>query len=172
MNFRDLPIWVTLWLPHAVNKPICHAVNSLPYSTKKTVFRESDIGSGFFFKRNSKNSTKSARNQLPKRHLRKNKNLVLWHDLINYTMSSHKSNNYQHCSVPDFTIILRPNKDRLSALVYCQPIVTKDIFQKLLKSRVLVLSITKRFFSRRKKRRRSQNWISRIIRKLGWRLGD
>ena len=47
-----------------------HAVNSLPYSSKKTVFRESDIG------------FKNAIKFLEKGHLSKRKDLVVWHDLI------------------------------------------------------------------------------------------
>ena len=73
-------------------------------------------------------------------------------DLINNTISRHRSNNYQPCSVPELTSFLRTNKDLFSAIVYCRRKVTEDIFQELLKSEVLVLSVTKHLISKRKRK--------------------
>ena len=129
-----------------------HAVKRLPYSSKKQILGKVTSVPGFSFNRNSQNSIKNARNLLQKGHLSKRKDLVVWHDLINNTISRHKSNNYQLSSVPELISFLRTNKDRFSAIVYCRRIATEDILQELLKSEVLVLSVTKHLISKRKRK--------------------
>ena len=123
-----------------------HAVNSLPYSSKKEFLGKETSVPGFSFNRNSRN----ARNLLQKGHLSKRKDLLVWHNLIKNTISRHRSNNYQPCTVPELRSFLRTNKDRFSAIVYCRRIGTEDISQELLKSEVLVLSVTKHLISKRK----------------------
>ena len=125
---------------------------------------------GFSFTRNLKICFRNARKLLQKVNLSKRKDLVVWHDLTNNTISHHRSNNYQPCSVPELTPFLRTNKDRFSAIVYCRRIGSEDIFQELLKSELLVLSVTKHLISR-ERGRRSQEIIPSCIRKLRWRLG-
>ena len=79
--------------------------------------------------------------------------MVVWHDLINNTISRHRSNNYQPCSMRQLISFLRTNKDGFSAIVYCRRIGRGDIFQELLKSEVLVLSETKHLISKRKRKK-------------------
>ena len=125
-------------------------INSLPYSSEKQFLGEITSVPGFSFDRNSKNWFKNARDLLQKGHLSNRKNLVVWHDLINNTISRRNSNNYQPCSVLELTSFLRTKKDHFSAFVYCRRICTDDIFQELLKCEGLVLSVTKHLISKRK----------------------
>ena len=112
MNFIDLQRWVHILASSSLH----HAVNSLPYSSKKQFLGKVTSVHGFSFNRNSKNWFKNAKN-LQKGHLGKRKDLVVWHDLINNTISRHRSNNYQPCSVPESTSFLRTNKKPLQG--YC-----------------------------------------------------
>ena len=121
-----------------------HAVNSLTYSSKKQ-FRESYICS-------RKNWFNNAINLLQKGHLSKRKDLVVWHNLINKTILRHRSNNYQSCSVRVLTSFLRTKKACFSAVVYYRRIGAADIFQELLKSELLVLSVAKNRVSKRKRK--------------------
>ena len=118
-----------------------HAEHCLPFSSKKQVLGYVTSVPGFFFNRNYKNWFKNARDLLLKGHLSKRKDMVAWHDQKNKTISRHRSNNYQPCSVPELISFLRSKKDRCCALVYCRRICTEDIFQELLKSEVLVLKV-------------------------------
>ena len=54
--------------------------------------------------------------------------------------------------MPKLTLFLRTNRDRFSAIVYCRRIGTEDTFQELLKSEILVLSVTKHLISERKRK--------------------
>ena len=128
----------------------CSLLNSLPYSSKKQFLGKITSVPGLSFNRNSKDWVKNARNLLQKGHLSKRKDLVVWHDMINNTISHHISNNYQPRSVLELTPFLRTNRDRFSAIVYRQRIGTEDIFEELLKSEVLALSVTKHLISKRK----------------------
>ena len=150
VKFENVCIRFTEMLHILAASSLHHTVNGLPFSSKKQFLGKITSVPGFSFNRKSKNWFKNARNLLKKGHLSKRKDLVVWHDLINNTISRHMSNNYQPCSVPELTSFLRTNKDRFSAIVYCRRIGTEDIFQELLKSEVLVLSVTKRLMSKPK----------------------
>ena len=69
--------------------------------------------------------------------------MVVWRDPINNTILRHKSNNYQPSSMPELITAVRTNKDRFSAIVYCRRIGTEEMLQEVLKSEVLVQSLTK-----------------------------
>ena len=54
--------------------------------------------------------------------------------------------------MPELITFLRTNKDGFSAIVYCRRIGTENIFPELLKSEVLVLSVTEHLTSKRKRK--------------------
>ena len=148
MNFIDLWRWCIFW--QQVRFTTLQIVSLIQ---AKTMLIGKVISlPGFSFNRNSKNWFKKARNLLQKCHLRKIKDMKLWHDLLNNAILRHRSNNYQTGGLPELKSFLRTNKDRFSAIVYCRRIGTEDIFQELLKSEVLVLSVTKHLISKIKRK--------------------
>ena len=66
----------------------------------------------------TKNPRKIVQNLVSK-DLKDKKNLVIWHDVLNNSISSHDSNNFHALSVSELIEILKGLQDKLSALVYC-----------------------------------------------------
>ena len=59
------------------------------------------------------------------------KDLIIWHDVINNSICRHKSNSYRALSVSDLVDVLKSYQNRIRALVYCQRDRTPDIFTEL-----------------------------------------
>ena len=79
---------------------------------------------------NTKNPKKIVQSLLSK-DLKDKKGIVIWHDVLNNSISRHGSNNFRALSVSELIEILKSLQDRLSALVYCHRYRTQDIFEHL-----------------------------------------
>ena len=79
---------------------------------------------------NTKNPRKIVQNLLSK-DLKDENRIVIWHDVLNNSISRHGSNNFRALSVSELIEILKSFQDRLSALVYCHRYRTQDIFEQL-----------------------------------------
>ena len=84
--------------------------------------------------------------------LKDEKELNIWHDVINNSICKHKSNFYRALSVIDLVNVLKSYQNRIRALVYCQRNQTPDIFLQLKETNILVLNIEKDFTSLRKQK--------------------
>ena len=78
-------------------------------------------------------------------------NLILWHDLINNTLSPHSSNNYQPWTTQQLVIALNQQRDRIRAVFYCRRFGTADINNQLLTTDILIIRTDKHLLSHRKK---------------------
>ena len=102
---------------------------------------------------NAKNSQKIVQNLIEK-DFEDEKDLIIWHDVINNSICKHKSNFYRALSVIDLVNVLKSYQRRIRALVYCQRNRTPDIFLQLKETNILVLNIEKDFISLRKQKDR------------------
>ena len=104
---------------------------------------------------NTKNHRKIVQNLLAK-DLKEKKDIVIWHDVLNNSISRHDSNNFQALTVSQLIDVLKGLHDKLSALVYCQRFRTPYIFDALnvLKTdqNIEVFSIVKDFISSKKQK--------------------
>ena len=104
---------------------------------------------------NTKNHRKIVQNLLAK-DLKEKKDIVIWHDVLNNSISRHDSNNFQASTVSQLIDVLKGLHDKLSALVYCQRFRTPYIFDALnvLKTdqNIEVFSIVKDFISSKKQK--------------------
>ena len=78
----------------------------------------------------TKNPKKIVQNLFSK-DLKDKNNVVIWHDVINNSISRHDSNNFNALSVPDLIDVLISLQDKLSSLVYCHRFRTPYIFDAL-----------------------------------------
>ena len=78
--------------------------------------------------------------------------IVIWHDVINNSLSKHKSNRNKPPKVPELLKVLEALKDKVSALVYCHRYHTPDIFDILSQQSIPVLNIVRDFTSDRKQK--------------------
>ena len=84
--------------------------------------------------------------------LKNRSKLVLWHDLLNNSVTSHKSNNFTPLTIEQLIKQLLCYKERISAIVYCY------YFEPLKQAGFLVIRVTKNLISPRKQQ--SQKLIS------------
>ena len=86
--------------------------------------------------------------------LKDKKNIVIWHDVLNNSISRHDSNNFRALSVSELIEVLKTVQDKLSALVYCHCYRTPDIFEQLKGQEadldIKVFNIVKDFISLKK----------------------
>ena len=103
----------------------------------------------------TENPRKIVQNLLAK-DLKEKKDIVIWHDVLNNSISRHDSNNFQALTVPQLIDELKGLQNKISALVYCQRFRTPYIFDALhvLKTdqNIEVFSIVKDFISSKKQK--------------------
>ena len=79
---------------------------------------------------NTKNPRKIVQNLLSK-DLKDKNNIVIWHDVLNNSISRHDSNNFCALSESELVENLKSIQKKLSALVYCHRFRTSEIFEPL-----------------------------------------
>ena len=103
----------------------------------------------------TKNPIKNVENLLSK-DLKEKYNIVIWHDVLNNSISRHESNKFQALTKPQLIDVLKALQNKLSALVYCQRHRTPNIFEDLnvLKTdhNIEVFSIVEDFISSKKQK--------------------
>ena len=112
-------------LPKNSRKRLNTYVLAIPGATLQTFVRNRNKSLSFFL-------------QYP---LRKTENIIHRHDIINNTISQHKSNFYKPCSPQELIGSVLKIKHRLSAISYCQRIGTPNVFQQLRSTGVLVIDL-------------------------------
>ena len=105
--------------------------------------------------KNTKNPKKIVQNLLAN-DLKGKENIVIWHDVLNNSISRHDSNNFCSLSVLEIIEVLKSFQDKLCALVYCHRYRTPDIFEQLklleVDLHVKVFNIVKDFISPKKQK--------------------
>ena len=103
-----------------------HALETLP--TEENSFLKEKIYTipGLSLNNHAKNPQKIVQNLLLKDFAEKNE-IVIWHDVLNNSLSKHKSNNFRALFVSELLDILRSLENKLRALVYCHRLRTPDI---------------------------------------------
>ena len=88
--------------------------------------------------------------------LKEKNNIVIWHDVLNNSISRHESNNFQALTVSQLIDELKGLQNKLSALVHCQRHRSSNIFEYLnvLKTDhiIEVFSIVEDFISSKKQK--------------------
>ena len=98
-----------------------HAIQTLPKNSRKRLNTYVLAIPGATLQTFVRNRNKSL-SFLLQYPLRKSENIILWHDIINNTISQHKSNFYKPWSPQELIGSVLKIKHRLSAIIYCQRI--------------------------------------------------
>ena len=80
---------------------------------------------------NVKNVSLNMQNLFDKKPLRNRNNIVLWHDVINNSITPHNSNNDHPLTIKQLLEVLKKYRHKLSAIVYNQRFGTPDLFETL-----------------------------------------
>ena len=132
-----------------------HAIETLTPEKKEQFKEKTHTIPGLSLNPNTKNPKKIVQNLLSK-DLKDKKDIVIWHDVLNNSISKHDSNNFRALSVLDLIKTLESLQDKLCALVYCQRYRTPHIFEELkvlqTDHNIKVFSIVKDFISVKKQK--------------------
>ena len=132
-----------------------HAIETLTPDKKERYKEKIYSIPGLSLNPNTKNPRKIVQNLLAK-YLKEKKDIVIWHDVMNNSISRLNSNNFQALTVPQLIDVLKGLQNKVSALVYCQRFRTRYIFDALnvLKTdqNIEVFSILKDFISSKKQK--------------------
>ena len=132
-----------------------HALGSLTPETRGKYQDKIFSKPGLSLNVNTKNPKKIVQNLLSK-DLAENTDIIIWHDVLNNSISKHESNNYRALTVPQLLDILKSFENKLRALVYCHRFRTPNILPKLKEiektTNIKVFSIVDDFISTRKQK--------------------
>ena len=124
-----------------------HALRKLSAASQKRVKEICFTKPGLSF--NARDSQKTIQYYLH-HFLSNRKDLVIWHDAINNSISKHRSNNNRSLSTDQLKSFLLRYKENITAIVYCRRNCRDNIEKELKKTGVLVLNIVGDFISKRK----------------------
>ena len=126
-----------------------HALRILSAPSQKRVKETCFTKPGLSFNFNARDSQKTIQYYLH-HFLSNRKDLVIWHDAINNSISKHRSNNNRSLSTDQLKSLLLRYKENITAIVYCPRNNTDNIEKELKKTGILVLNIVEEFISERK----------------------
>ena len=133
-----------------------HAINSLPKNSQNrytsTVFSLPDLSLNPF----AANYRKTVQYQLDN-VFRHRSDIIIWHDAINNSLTSHRTNNYRELALPELATVLEHFQDRLKAIVYCPRNGAPNIFGFLKQTSIVTLHVITDLVSKRKQK--DQNLI-------------
>ena len=93
-----------------------HAIETLNPEEQKAIKEKVYSVPGLSLNINAKNPQKIVQNLIEKDFKNENESLI-WHDVINNSISRHKSNFYRALSVSDLVEVLKSYQNRIRALV-------------------------------------------------------
>ena len=70
------------------------------------------------------------------------KQIIIWHDVLNNSISSHRTINYTPCTLDELLAYLQSKRRQNSGIVYCRRTGTPDIFEDLRKIEIIVIKTT------------------------------
>ena len=79
------------------------------------------------------------------------KQIILWHDVLNNSISSDRTNSYTPCPLDELLAYLNSKRKQISAIVCCGRTSSPDIFQNLRKTEIIGIETTDNFASRSKR---------------------
>ena len=106
---------------------------------------------GLSFNPNALKVQKTAQFQLS-HFCRDKKRLVMWRDVVNNSLSRHRSNNNKPLTPSQLIEVLEKYQERIEAIVCCPREGTPDIYDQLKRSTLVTIHIVKDIVSRRKQK--------------------
>ena len=128
-----------------------HSVNTLPLTLQKRLDDNFKAVPGLSFNLNANNRQKTVQCLLsnsPKCMIEKN--FIIWRDVINNSLSKHRSNNDNPLTPESLIKILEEYKNKISAIIYVHRQNTPNIYGRLVETGILTINVTKHLISKRK----------------------
>ena len=126
-----------------------HPLRILSAPSQKCVKETCFTKPGLSFNFNARDSQKTIQYYLH-HFLSNRKDLVIWHNATNNSISKHRSNNNRSLSTDQLKSLFLRYKENITAIVNCRLNGTDNIEKELKKTGILVLNIVEDFISKRK----------------------
>ena len=78
------------------------------------------------------------------------RNFIIWLDVINNSLSKHRSNNDNPLTPENLIKVLKEYKNKISAIIYVHRQNTPNIYGRLVETGILTINVTKQLISKRK----------------------
>ena len=131
------------------------SIHDLPKEEREDLLSRATAVSGLSCKRNDE-QTQQKRDQILQNHLegelRETENIVLWHDVLSNTNSTHPYNKTPPLPVSQLLETLKKYKRQFACIVYIRKEGTTDIFADLLSLGILILHAERNLSSKRDRR--------------------
>ena len=127
-----------------------HSVNTLPLTLQKRLDDTFKAVPGLSFNLNANNWQKTVQYLLsisPKCMIEKN--FIIWHDVINKSLSKHRSNNDNQLTPESLIEILKEYKNKISAIIYVHRQNTPNIYGRLVETRIFTIHVTEHLISKK-----------------------
>ena len=128
-----------------------HAIKTLPQALQDHCKKRIYALPGLSFNPNAVKVRKTAQFQLSL-FFRDKKRLVIWHDVVNNSLSRHRSNNNKPLTPSQLIAVHEEYQERNEAIVYCPREETPDIYDQLKRSTLFTIHIVKDVVSKRKQK--------------------
>ena len=128
-----------------------HAIQTAPQVTQNRYKRNVYALPGLSFNPNALKIRKTAQFQLS-HFFHDKKRLVIWHDVVNNSLSRHRSNDNKPLTPSQLIAVLENYQERIEAIVYCPREGTPDISDQLKCSTLVTIHLVKDIVSRRKQK--------------------
>ena len=128
-----------------------HSVNTLPLTLQKRLDDTFKAVPGLSFNLNANNRQKTVQylsSNSPKCMVERT--FIIWHDVINNSLSKHRSNNDNPLTPESLIKILEEYKNKISAIIYVHRQNTPNIYGRLVETGILTINVIKHLISKRK----------------------
>ena len=125
---------------------------SWDYRAKAPYIQKSFTLPGLSFNPHARNQLKVLQNLLVRGCLEKRRKLIIWNDVISNSLSAHKSNNYEPCSIEFLCQILKIFKDNIAAVLYCKRFGLRNVYKQLSETGITIIDVRKRLISKLKQK--------------------
>ena len=128
-----------------------HSVNTLPLTLQKRLDDTFEAVPGLSFNLNANNRQKTVQYLLSNSaKCMIEKNFIIWHDVINNSLSKHRSNNDNPLTPESLIKLLEEYKNKISAIIYVHLQNTPNIYGRLVETGILTINVIKHLISKRK----------------------
>ena len=128
-----------------------HSVNTLPLTLQKRLDDTFKAVPGLSFNLNANNRQKTVQYLLsnsPKYMVERK--FIIWHDVINNSLSKHRSNTDNPLTPESLIKILEEYKNKISAIIYVHRQNTPNNYGRLVETGIITINVTKHLISKRK----------------------
>ena len=124
-----------------------NAYRSLSFTTRKRLKKGIHALRGLSLNPKSISPLKILQNLLKKKRFLESKKIIIRHDVVNNSISKHRSNRDNPCEIDKLPEILTGLKQNIETILYCRWMGSPNLFKQLKETGILILDVRRRLTS-------------------------